>query len=536
MTATDFVLTDDQRRLATALKIKGLDDVLSFPKMAYWNYNACAHHQDVGPQIDCAWRACGGDLFSHQRVGTTWLLAVKNGLLADDPGVGKTLQILALMAILKEKNELRRRAIIVPNTPAVGQWGDEIARWVPGLRSTVIDSSLLADKRINKYSTPWDVLVIGYHLLIKDVDTLVGLGPYDLVVSDDVDPLLKHSNATHEALRKLSQGSKFAFTLNATPLQIELEQLHGALVPVGGYDIFDSLEMFKLRYRKREKVFDETTGKKKWADTGYKNVTEFKEKIRPILLRRKATELTDIRMPDLMPPQIEWLEMSSLQRTRYEELQAGIMRLIREEGETIKHINALAKFTYGQQICAGLPALGEPDGPGASPKMDRLFHRLNGVWSDRKSIVFVKNVGMVKAAIHRSAESGFGCAMVWGQKQNAKQRKEQVERFWDDPDCRILIGTTSLERSLNLQVANNVVALDTHLNPARMKQILGRARRAGSAHDRVFFTSYMMLGTQEEKYNDALRRRQAMSDVALDDQSELYEALPPLQLLQLMTP
>lgn len=530
---TELALTETERRIALANQIKGLDDV-ALSRLRFWNYEACDHHKEVGPQVDCIYRKCGGELFAHQRVGTAWLYAIKKGLLADDPGVGKTSQILALIALLKERNELRRRAIVIPNTPAVGQWSAEIARWIPGVRTLTVDSSYTQDQRVNAYSTPWECLVIGSHLLLRDYERLQRLGPFDLVVNDDVDPLLDHDNATHRAIVAISEGAERAFTVNATTLQIRLQQIHAAFEPLEGIPGYPLLPAFESRYVRTEMVRMED-GSRKRKPMGWKNLPELKERIGPRYLRRKATELHDIRMPDIMPIHVEWLEMSQTQRARYEELQAGVVRLIRDEGERVKHATALTKFMYGQQICAGLPALGEPDVPGASPKLDLLFHRLDDVWADRKTIVFVKNVGMVRAAIQRTLERDYTCAVIWGQKQSPRQREEQKNKFWDDPDCRFLIGTTSLERSHNLQCANTVVAIDTQLNPARVRQLIGRSARAGSSYDRIWTYQYMMRDSLEENFNRVLAERQALSDFMFDDDTNIFaEKLTGLELLRMI--
>jgi SNF2 family DNA or RNA helicase len=533
----DVLETEYERRAAVAERIKLLPDI-NLPTLRYWNYAACEAHRAEGPQVDCRFRACGGDLFSHQRVAVAWLYAKRYGLLADDPGVGKTNSVLGLIALLKERNELIRRGVVIPTTPAVHQWGDEFRRWTPGIRVVVVDGTIPRKKRIEMYAKNFDVLVLGQHIAIKDKDLLERLGPFDLVVSDDVDPLLNHDNRTHQVINEISHGATRSFTLNATVLQVRLEQLHAALTPAGGHDVFGALTAFQARYVRTElvTVFEGGKKKKQRQMTGYQRIDELQNKVRPLYLRRKATELDDVRMPMLMPPQTVWLEMSAAQRLKYQEAQEGALTLIREEGEHVKHLNALTKFLYGQQICAGLPALGELDGPGASPKLDWLFQRLSTVWDDRKVIVFVKNVGMVRAAIQRAATQDIGMAMVWGQKQNANQRQEQVSKFWEDPNCRLMVGTTSIERSLNLQCANTVVALDTHLNPARMKQILGRAKRAGSAHDRVFMFTLLMQDTQEERYLRVLAERQAINDAVFEEDSEMYERLSPLELLQLMSP
>lgn len=536
---TELVLTDRERRTIAGNRIKALPDV-KLPQLSYWNYDPCPHHRGVGPQPDCPYRACGGDLFTHQRVGVSWLYAVRKGLLADDPGLGKTNQILALIALLKERGELHRRAVIIPQSAAVGQWAEECARWIPAMKTIMIDASKMTKaKRIAIYASEWDILIIGDRTAINDVEELTAIGPFDVVASDDVDPLLEHSNATHRAIRDISVNATRSFTLNATSLQIKLQQIHGALVPADGVDILGTLPRFEHRFVDTQYVteFDEFGRKRSSRKAmGIKNSEELKEKLRGVYLRRKATELNDIRMPMIMPPQIEWLEMSQQQRIRYTELQDGVLRLMRDEGVEVKRVAAITKFNYGQQICTGLQALGEPDVPGNSPKLDRLFQRLDDVWSDRKVIVFAQNLGIVRAAIQRVQERDWDMALIWGEKQNKVQREEQKAKFWEDPNCRMIMGTKAIIRSHNLQVSNTVVGLDTPLNPATIRQFVGRAARAGSAHDRVWLYQFMMQDTQESRYWDILRRRQALYDVVFEDESQIFEALSPLELLQLVRP
>lgn len=530
--------TQREKTIDIAERIKTLSDITMLP-LKYWNYSACPTHEDIGPQVDCNKQQCGGDFFSHQRVAIMWLYTIKHGLLADDPGCGKTNSILGLIALLKERNELNKRAVIIPQTAAVGQWESEVHRWLPGIKAIAVDGSMTKKNRIALYSQNWDVLIIGSHAAINDKRELELMGPFDLVANDDVDALLTHDNATHKAITKISESATRSFTVNATVLQIRMDQLHAALVPAGGHDVFGSHIAFKNRYERKELVTKYNDKGRKVTSrefTGYRRIPELRTKLKPLYLKRKATELTDIRMPMLMPPEVKWFDMSPLQRAKYDELQQGILRLVREEGEHIKHVNVLTQFLYGQQICAGLPALKEPDGPGASPKLDWLFHHLQTVWADRKVIVFVKNVDMVRATIQRARAADINMAMIWGQKQTKEQREIEKTRFREDPLCRLMIGTTSIERSHNLQAANTVVALDTHLNPKRMEQILGRARRAGSSNDRVFMFTLLMKDTQEEKYLKVLAQRQAISDTVFEEETGLYEKLSTLELLQLMAP
>lgn len=532
------IQTAQEIRAERAEAVKHADDI-PFPTLRYWNYGGCAAH--ATPKPDCEFQACGGELFSHQRVGIMWLYLRKKGLLGDLPGAGKTSQILGLAALLKERGELTQRMVVVCQTPAVLQWLSEAQRWVPKLRSDAIYSGLTRKHRIQKYIGDWDILIIGYHMMLQDWRILEKLEPGTLIV-DDVDPLLNHGTATHDRIVSLSRDVERCVVMNGTPIQVNLEQIHAALLPAGGFEVFGSLSQFQHRFVRQEFTREVTRSGKvytKKKTTGYRNGMELKRKLSPMYLRRTYEDLTDIRIPTLMPPKYVWLELHPAQRARYTELQKGILRLKRDDKELTKHLThaeAFAKMTYAQQITSGLPALNEPDGKEASVKLDWLLQQVTTTWADRKVVAFIKNLGMVRAAEARLAAAGVGSAKIWGPDAKATHRSAEINRFWQDPQCRVLLGTSAIERSLNLQNANILVNVDTIMNPARMSQLAGRIRRAGSKHSHIFVFSLFCHDTHEERMLPVLKKRQAMADFVWEEQSELYESLSPLEMLSLITP
>jgi SNF2 family DNA or RNA helicase len=98
----------------------------------------------------------------------------------------------------------------------------------------------------------------------------------------------------------------------------------------------------------------------------------------------------------------------------------------------------------------------------------------------------------------------------------------------------VLIGTTSIEMSLNLQVARHFIAVDTICNPARMAQLIGRIKRTGGAHQTVYFHQLLLRGTQEEHYPAMLEREQALADQVWDEQSEVFASATPLELMRMI--
>lgn len=514
----DFVLLDP--RLEAAEKARIARDA-NLPRLQYWNYEPCQYHNE--PQVQCQYELCGGELFQHQRVGIAYLYLIEKAVLADVPGAGKTITIAGLLALLKQRGELTDRAVLIVNTPSVRQWYQQLKRWIPGVNVTMVDGSLNQTKRVRVYASDWDVLLIGNHLAVNDREYLLRLEP-GFIAIDDVDPLLNHNTTTHQSLVEIADGARRSVEMNATNVQVRLQQLHAALAPVGGYSILGSLIQFESRYVRKDSA---------GITVGYRNLKELKRKVAPYILRRNYADLTDVRMPIVMPPENVWLDLYPAQRDKYDELQAGVLRILKEEGEKVKRVQAFAKWTYGQQICAGLPALGESDGPGASVKLDWIERKLRDEFEDEKVMIFAKNPNLIRALHARLDRYSIGYATIWGQNQNAMQREDERKRFWQDPNCKVIVGTTAMERSLNLQVARIGIYVDQHPNPARMFQLLGRYRRPGGA-DRVFVFNLLSVNTQEQRILDLLQTRQALADYLNDESNELYEALSPLALMNLI--
>lgn len=532
-------LTDQQQRWAHAGRVKNLQRV-NLPHLTDWNYDACSHHSEPTP--NCEYRQCGFPPFDHQTVSATYHLIGKKTIDASQTGTGKTNSIALTLCLAKHYGEPLRALLVVPTT-AVNQWAAEIQRFAPGLSTVAVTSGLPKDRRLQVYASSWELLIIGYHLMGRDIAALERLEPLQ-VISDDVDPILQTSNKTHRAMIRLTSSADRVIVANATNLQLRLQQLYAVSLMIGGRDIWGSLKSFESRYVKKEPVFihsrnerGEHETQKVFKATGYHNLTDFKAKFSPMMIRHRYEDLHDQRIPDIVVEHV-YVDLHPAQRTKYEQLQAGILELQkRDQPPQQKKVTALAAWTHGAQICAGLPALGEADGPGASSKLDWLVNHTISEWSDQKIIVYARNRGTIDALHHRLTDHGVGYASIWGVETHADHRAAEVKRFWEDPQCRVMILSAAGERSLNLQNAQVLVSLDLNLNPARVQQILGRIRRLGSSHDRVFAINLLATDTQEERYLLSLASRQALFDAVHDeDNADLFERLDPDQLLKLISP
>lgn len=544
---TSILMDDrDEKRIALAQRIHDAYDV-DIPKFPIWNYEPCADHQEwtddtgklrVGePNPSCAKRRCGVEFHRHQRTAIPWLYLIKKGLIADQVGTGKTFIAGGLMAMLDSKEELDydRRALIVMRPTALIQWYKELHRVMPAL--PMMTATGQKAERVDKYLQPWQVCLIGHQMLLQDVDKyLLHFGINTLIV-DDVDALRHRENRTSWALKKIAQECERVVIMTGTPLQKKLHEMHSVLEPIGGRAIFGSPTAFERRYVRTEKttIYDHSRKKRIITQVvGYKNLEEFKRMIAPIVLRRTAADIDDVDLPTIIPSNV-LLELYPKQRAKYQQLRSGVLEVIKAEGKNVKHLTAMGKLHEGARICAGLASIGEADGPDTAVKLDWIMDALEGDLEDEKAVVFVNYKSTIGALQTRLRKAGIGFETVWSDEPDKAVRAKSQERFWADPTCRLLIGTTSIEQSLNLQCARHLINVDQILNPKRMEQLAGRIRRDGSAFKHVYVHNLLCTDTQEDKYMPLLEREEALSSYVWGENSQLFEALPALALMQMIT-
>lgn len=550
----------DAAALAEAAeRVRTAHNITDMPPMRHFNASPCEEHAADGPDPNPLCRQCGIKLRRHQRVAIMWLWLVRKGLIADPVGSGKTHVVTGLFSILSETGELGRnpatmtyngRALVICEPSAMRQWQREMRRAVPGLITELAEGS--QQQRADRYAEPWDVLIIGHHMTLRDYEVLGRLGITTMVV-DDVDPLRHSETKTAGAIKKLGYENAHCsriVLLNATPLQKKLLELYDTLSQIGGHleHRLGPRSRFQRRYLVKEPteiwITDRRTGRPKKRTTmetvGYRHLPEFQERIAPMVMRRSLEQIDDVELPAIQPENV-WLDLYPAQRAKYDELQDGVLQVMRAGDNN--RVVARNKLLYGQQICEGLAVIGEPDGAGSSVKFDWLMDRLTGDWSGEteddpgeKVVVFCQFKDGIRALTSRLESEGLGYELIWGEERRGKIRDASLERFREDSSCRVLLGTSAIEKSLNLQVARHLVNVDMLPNPARMTQLSGRVRRQGSRFRTVYVHNLLTVDTHEERMLAMLEAEAGLASAVWQEEDQLFRNLTPLQMMTLIAP
>ena len=106
-----------------------------------------------------------------------------------------------------------------------------------------------------------------------------------------------------------------------------------------------------------------------------------------------------------------------------------------------------------------------------------------------------------------------------------RDRAARVERFQDDPECRLfLISLKAGGLGLNLTAADYVFLLDPWWNPAVEAQAIDRTHRIGQTRP-VFAYRLIARDTVEEKVLELQQSKRALADAIITADESLIRTL-----------
>lgn len=556
----DHMAAEEIYRVAELVR---LSHDINLPPMPDWNNGGCWKHggNQCLPTLGC--HRCGIVPRRHQRIGITWLWLTKRAALLDSTGLGKTVQVAGLLALMQQWGKLDRKVLLIVRAATISQWHAELARMLPTLQTVMMTGS--AAERGKKLAREWQVAICGPEILVSKVAKgAAQIKQFDIgtVVTDDIEPL-KNINKTAKTIQGIAKGADRVVICTATPLDKRLGQLYDLGGILDWQAVLGSKEEFQHRYVDMEQVWytprikptvcrncktflkadfrqrawvdkDKRRGpcamsagrdhfpvsrykpepKFNWVEKGpvLSNLPEFREKMAPLVLRRTASDCDDVQMPEVEPSRV-WLELGKGQRERYDEVQKGILTRMNSSGEPITKLEAENWWLRAWQVTSGLVNL-DSGITGESVKLDWLTEALTGDLSDEPVVVYCYFRPTLADLAHRLDKAGVTNARIWGE-QDLSVTTAATAAF-NDGSARVILITNAGGAGLNLQKSRRLIFVDTPRGAARVTQIIGRVKRDGSEHQTCYVTQLLTNTAIEQSLAQMITREALMSAAVLD--------------------
>jgi superfamily II DNA or RNA helicase len=462
-----------------------------------------------------------GHLRNYQREGLGWMHFLQQfsfgGCLADDMGVGKTAQVLAL---LESRRELRAAGeevgpslVVVPKS-LVFNWKQEAARFTPQL--SVLDYTGLG--RNGADFARHDVVLTTYGTLRRDAARLKDIS-FDYVVLDEAQAVKNADTDSSKAVRLL-QG-RYRLALSGTPVENHLGEL---------WTLFEFLNPGMLGHASGFKVVGGAM-----RDPSEEARRLLAHALRPFILRR-----TKEQVARELPPKSEqtiYCEMDSAQRELYEELRqhyrASLLRRVESVGLAKSKMQVLEALLRLRQAACHPGLLDAKRSGDPSAKLDVLLAQLREVLDEgHKALVFSQFTSLLKIVRKRLDQGGINYEYLDGATRN---RQARVERFQNEDECKLfLISLKAGGLGLNLTAAEYVFILDPWWNPAVEAQAVDRAHRIGQARP-VFAYRLIARGTVEEKVLELQKTKRNLAEAIISANNSMIRDLHAEDLVLLLS-
>lgn len=446
-----------------------------------------------------------GHLRDYQRQGLGWMEFLRRfsfgGCLADDMGVGKTAQVLALLETRRElrgAEPVRPSLVVVPRS-LIFNWKQEAARFTPRLR--VLDYT--GAGRSNADFSAFDVVLTTYGTLRRDA---IGLkdAEFDYVVLDEAQAIKNAGTDAAKAARLLRGTHRLA--LSGTPVENHLGELW-SLFEFLNPGMLGAASVFKLAGGAARNPSEETR-------------RLLAQALRPFILRRTKEQVA----PELpaKTEQTVYCELKPVQRQLYDELRQyyrdTLLKRVETEGLEKSKIQVLEALLRLRQAACHPGLIDRKRSNENSAKLDALLAHLYQVLDEgHKALVFSQFTTLLRIVRDRLEGDGITYEYLDGA---TRDRQAPVERFQNEPNCRLfLISLKAGGLGLNLTAAEYVFLLDPWWNPAVETQAIDRAHRIGQTRQ-IFAYRLIARHTVEGKILDLQNsKRELASDIISTDNS-----------------
>jgi hypothetical protein len=250
----------------------------------------------------------------YQIDGLSWLNFLDDfnfgGCLADDMGLGKSIQVIAFILSQRAKIGHTTNLIVVP-TSLIFNWQQEVQKFAPSIKIHTIYG---ADRIKNTTDFgKYEIILTSYGTLLADI-VFIRNFEFNYIFLDESQNIKNPESQRYKTVRLLRSRNKI--TITGTPIENNTFDIYGQL-SFACPGLLGSKQYFKEIYSAPIDMFKNT-----------KRAVELQNKIRPFILRRTKQQVA-AELPE-KTEMVLYCEMAEQQRdiyTAYERNSGNLLQL-----------------------------------------------------------------------------------------------------------------------------------------------------------------------------------------------------------------
>jgi SWI/SNF-related matrix-associated actin-dependent regulator of chromatin subfamily A-like protein 1 len=397
---------------------------------------------DHGEPIEATAAVLGGELAPFQWAGVRYALDARRAFLADEQGLGKTVEALAAL----EADAAYPAIVVCPASMKLG-WQREAQRWLPHRSVAVVEGRSAVPPRE-------EITILNYEIVAAHREALARTRPRALVVDEShycKNPRAKRTQAVRRLAAAVApDGLRLALT--GTPVLNHAEELIAQLRVIGRLEDFGTGASFSHQFRGR--LSEERLH---WHLRRRCFVRRLKSDVLPQLPAKRQvvvpvalTNEAEYRLAE--QDVIAWLRSQPLDLS---ELNARIAATLR--AERLAQLGLLQRLAARGKLAAALAwiddflASGEP------------------------LVVFARHV-----EVHHAVLARFPAALHLVGADSLRDREAAIAAFQDPAGPQLIVGAVRVaSQGITLTRASNVAFLELEWTPAMHDQAEDRCHRIG---------------------------------------------------------
>jgi hypothetical protein len=440
--------------------------------------------------------ALGGELHPFQRAGVRYALARRRTFIADEQGLGKTVQALATL----EADDAFPAVVVCPASMKL-TWEREAGIWLPDRRVVVLDG---------RTGGTWDeaadraeIVVLNYDILEAHLRRLLDSAPRALILDESHYVKNPRAGRTKAAL-ELAAGmpdDALRLALTGTPILNRPDELIAQLRVLGRLREFGSGARLSRRFRAAG-----SDDRLHWNLRALCYVRRTKQQVLPQLPSKRQDTVPvllsnehDYRLAE--EDVIAWLQTLPLDLGTLDAKIAAALR-----AEQLVRLNNLRQLAAHGKLPTALAWIAD------------------FLESGEPLVVFAEHIATQKAVIERFPSAAH---ILGADTTQARQRAVDAFQREDGPQL-IVCSMRAASQGITLTRASNVAFLELDWTPARHDQAEDRLHRIGQESA---VTAWYLLApnTIDETMAELLQRKRSLIDAVTDgrvyDDARLVDAV-----------
>jgi SNF2 family DNA or RNA helicase len=467
------------------------------------------------------------NLLPFQHVGVKFASIVKNLIIADKVGLGKTISGFCSAWKLKQDGVIEKALVVVPSSIKV-KWARDIMKFLGEeshtLEGTPAQRTDVWRKWQNDDST---YCITSYDTIKRDVLQKVERG-YDFneesylaqytkknyaIILDEIQRVRNPVTARSKCCRVLSTYKKCTarIGLSATYIETGLEDLFGVMLVIDDSIFGNNVYAFDSQFIQRDYM-----GK----INSYKNVDEAAERMQYVSVRRNKEMVKD-QLNAMLPKVNEntlWLELTKKQKALTNQIITKTVDVLKnmEKTDKINMTTALTEIGYLRQVALSAEMI-DPDVK-ESAKVDALIEMLPEIVEENKVVIFCFYTQFIDIMERDLKKAGINCYAMHGKRDEGQEKNRQkiVDEFSASKDTHVLIASDVLKEGIDIPAASYVINTDILWNPAGMIQRCGRIDRLNQQAENIYNVNLWGQGSIEEQMFEKVYERLEIANKVID--------------------